>query len=143
MSLKNQIIVIVVYYFIPLLYLRCFLYGLKRYQLTNSSYKKRKQGETFKEWLLYSRYTEEIPRILRILYYIVLLIHPVCIIISLLLYLIKPVLSFNIGKIFVISIVGFDTAWMLVIALLFWSNSPDYAYQRWIARKHGQKRGKK
>ena len=80
MSFKNQCVVILLCYFISLLFVRGFLYGIKRYQLNNSAYKKRKKGETFKEWLFYSRYKEEIPKMLRVLYYTVLVIHPVCLI---------------------------------------------------------------
>ena len=78
MSLKNQIVVIFLCFLVSFIYIRGFLYGIKRYQLNNSAYKKRKKGETFKEWLFYIRYKEEIPKILRVLYYSVLIIHPTC-----------------------------------------------------------------
>ena len=80
MSLRNQIIVILLCFLISFFELRVFLYGIKRYQLNNSAYRKRKKGENFKEWLFYSRYKEEIPKILRTLYYSVLIIHPTCLI---------------------------------------------------------------
>lgn len=141
MSFKNQVIVILLCYFISFLFVRGFLYGIKRYQLNNSAYKKRKKGESFKEWLFYSRYMEEIPKILRILYYFVLLTHPMCLITCVFVYLIK--LPFNVGEIFATAIAGFDVVWMLVISLIFWSPGRDYAYERWITKKRGQKRGKK
>ena len=139
MIFKNQVIVILLCYFISLLFVRGFLYGIKRYQLNNSAYKKRKKGETFKEWLFYSRYKEEIPKILRILYYIVLIIHPMCIIAA----LFACIIPLNLGKAIEFFIAGFDAFWMLVIALLFWSPGPGYAYERWIAKKRGQNRKKK
>lgn len=141
MSFKNQVIVILLCYLISLISLRSFLYGIKRYQLNNSAYKKRKKGETFKEWLFYCRYKEEIPKMLRVLYYIVLIIHPVCLIACVLVYIIK--LSLNLGEALAIFIVGFDVVWMLVIELLFWSPRRDYAYERWITKKRGQNRKKK
>ena len=141
MSFKNQVVVILGCYFISLLFVRGFLYGIKRYQLNNSAYKKRKKGETFKEWLFYSRYKEEIPKILRVLYYSVLIFHPACLIACLFAHTIK--LPLIIGKTFAIAIASFDVIWMLVIALLFWSPGPDYTYERWITKKRGQKRKKK
>lgn len=141
MSFKNQVIIIILCYFVSFLFIRGFLYGIKRYQLNNSAYKKRKKGESFKEWLFYNRYTEEIPKMLRLLYYFVLLIHPTCLITCVLVHFIE--LSFNVGEIFVIAIASFDVVWMLIISLLFWSPRHDYAYERWISKKNGVKRDKK
>ena len=141
MNLTNQIVVIFLCNIISFIYIRGFLYGIKRYQLNNSAYKKRKNGETFKEWLFYSRYKEEIPKILCVLYYTVLIIHPVCLMACLFTYIIT--LPLNIGGLLAIFIAGFDAIWMLVIALLFWSPGRDYAYGRWITKKRGQNRKKK
>ena len=141
MSFKNQVIVIILCNFISLLFVRGFLYGVKRYQLNNSAYKKRKKGETSKEWLFYNRYKQEIPKILRVLYYTILIIHPVCLITCLLAYIIT--LSLNFGEALAIFIAGFDVIWMFVIALLFWSPGRDYAYERWITKKCGHNRKKK
>ena len=141
MSLRNQIIVIILMFFLSFCSLRVFLYGIKRYQLNNSAYKKRKKGENFREWLFYTRYKEEIPKILRVLYYAVLIIHPVCVITCLLTHI--TILPINVGEALAIFIAGFDVIWMLVLALLFWSPGPDVAYERWITKRRGQKRRKK
>ena len=141
MSVKNQIIVILLSFLIAFLDVRGFLYGIKRYQLNNSAYKKRKKGENFKEWLFYSRYKEEIPKILRVLYYTVLIIHPTCLIVCLFVHILT--LPLNLGEALAFFIAGFDVVWMLVIGLLFWSPGPGYAYERWITKKRGQKRKKK
>lgn len=141
MSFKNQVIVILLCYFLIFLFDRSFFYGIKSYQLNNSAYKKRKKGETFKEWLFYSRYKEEIPKILRILNYIILIIHPACLIACMCAYFMT--LSFNLGGALAIFIAQFDAVWILVIKLLFWSPGPDFAYERWIKKKRGQNRKKK
>ncbi|MBE6548217.1 MAG: hypothetical protein E7667_04990 [Ruminococcaceae bacterium] len=140
MNFKNQIIVIALCYFISFVFLRGFLYGIKRYQLNNSAYKKRKKEESFKEWLFYNRYTAEIPKILRTLYCLVLISHPACLITCVIVHFIE--LSFNVGQMLAIGIAGFDVLWMLLIALLFWSPKPDFAYGRWIPKKKGQKHDK-
>lgn len=141
MSLRNQVILIISLFLFSFIYIRLFFCGIKRYQLNLSAYKKRKKGETFKEWLFYSRYKEEIPKILRYLYYTVLLIHPVFLIFCMLAHIIK--FSFNLGEALAIFIAEFDCIWVLILALLFWSPGQKYAYERWIAKKRGQKRKKK
>ena len=141
MSIKGQIVVILLCFCISFLYMRGFLYGIKRYQLNNSAYKKRKKGERFKEWLLYGRYIDEIPKILLRLYYSVLLIHPVCLVLCVFFHTIKRLDNFC--EVFVKILACFDAAWIIIIALLFWSSKPDYAYERWIAKKRGMKRSKK
>ena len=123
--------------FLPL---RSFLYGIKRYQLNKSAYKKRKKGENFKEWLFCSRFKEEIPKIVRLLYYAVLIIHPGGVIVCL---FADTILSLDFGGALAISIAGFDVVWMLAIALLFWTHGSGLAYERWIAKKRGQNRKKK
>ena len=140
MSFRNQIIVIALTFFLSFCDIRHFLWGVKRYQLNNSAYKKRKKGESFKEWLFYIRYTKEIPKILRLLYYTVLLIHPISLIVCVFLYFIK--IPF-VGGVIAITVAGVDAVWMLAIALLFWTPGSDYAYERWILQQRGQKRGKK
>ena len=141
MLTKHAIFIILGLYFMAFMYLRCFLYGVKRYQLNNSAYKKRKKGETFKEWLFYSKYKEEIPKILRILYYTVLIIHTACLIACALTYIIK--LPSNLCKVLAMFIVHFDVIMVLVLALLFWSPHPECPYERWITKKRGQKRKKR
>jgi len=141
MSLGRQFILILIGYSLALIFIRGFLYGVKRYQLNNSAYKKRKRQESFKEWLFYSRYKEEIPKILRILYFVVLIVHPVAIIACLFVYLIK--VPWNIGEMLAIHIFRFDFIWIMAIALLFWSPGPDFAFDRWIKKTRGQKPKKK
>ena len=138
MSFYRESIVILLVFLIAFLHIRMFLLGLKTYQLNNSAYRKRKKGETFKEWLFYSRYKEEIPKMLRVLYYTVLVIHPVCLIACVFTHIIT--LPLNLGEALAFFIAGFDVVWMLVIALLFWNPGRDYAYERWITKKRGQNR---
>lgn len=139
MGLKRQIFVNIICFLLSFIYIRCFLSGIKTYQLNNSAYKKRKKGETFKEWLFYSRYKEEIPKILRVLYYSFLIIHLACLITCLFAYIIT--LSLNIGFILTMSMFYLDAACMFVIQLLFWSpRQRKMVYERWITKKRGQKR---
>lgn len=126
---------------LPFVYIRCFFYGVIRYQINKSTYKKRRKGMNLKEWILYTRFTDELPVILRVLYYSVLVIHPVCLIVLVIVYL--AALSSSVAEATIHVLAGFDCVWMLAIMLLFWSPKADYDYGRWISRKRGQRRGKK
>lgn len=137
MIFRDQMIVTILIYLVCLFYIRGFIYGIKRYQLNNSAYKKRKKGESFIEWLTYSRYKEEIPKIFIILYYFVVIIHPVVIVACICIR--SAELGSNLGYIFVTTLIIVDSLWMGAIALLFWSPGKDYAYKRWITKRRGQK----
>lgn len=141
MNFNRQVIVIIICYFLSFIFIRGFLYGAIRYQVNNSAYKKRKEGKTFKEWLFYTRDTKELPKILHILYCVILFIHPIALIICTIFYFVK--LSTNIGEAVTFLIAGFDVFLMLTIALLFWSPGPGFAYERWITPKGGTRKKKR
>ena len=141
MSIQNQILVVFLMLFLVFWYLRGFFHGLKRYQLNKSAYKKRKEGETIKEWLLFSRYKEEIPAILRIFYHSVLLVHLASMAACTVIWIAKlpPAIGSAIPK----AIMWFDTFWIAVIMLFFWSpRRSAFVYERWITKKRGQRKGK-
>lgn len=140
MEIKAELLVIFLCFLVAFFYLRGFLWGIKLYQLNKSAYKKRKQSENFKDWLLYCKYKEELPKILRVLYYFVLLIHPLCAAICLLLHWIQHFAMA--GQLLAKGIIAFDCVWMLTLALLFWKPTSGYDYERWITKKRGQKEKK-
>lgn len=137
MSIQGQIIVILLCFFISFLYIRGFLYGVKRFQLNNSAYKKKKKQESFIEWLTYSRYKDEIPKIALVFYFSILLIHLICIIVCVICYIINQLPET--GQLLAKIVFYFDMVWIIAVALLFWSPGRGYAYERWITKKRGQK----
>ena len=138
--LSEQLIVDAGVFFVSFVAIRAFLGGLIRYLLNNSAYKKRKKGETFKEWLFYSRYKEEIPRRLRRFYFFILFIHPASMIASIVQYFIAFPPHVDLGYLLSSTIFLFDAVWITVTALLFWTPGRGLAYERWISKKHGKKR---
>ena len=60
------------------------------YQLNKNAVKKRKKGMTLKEWFLYTRYREEIPKLLLFLYFVIVIGHPLVLAICFLLFLLGP-----------------------------------------------------
>lgn len=133
MRFLNQVIVISLCFFISFIFLRGFLYGLKRYRLNNSAYKKRKKGETVKEWFLYSRYKDQLPKLFLYFYYSNILVHLLGLTVCVLFHMIN--LSRDIGGTIAKVIACYDATWIVIIALLFWSPGRKYSYERWITKR--------
>lgn len=138
MRFLNQIIVISLCFLISVIFLRGFLYGIKRYRLNNSAYKKRKKGETIKEWFFYSRYKDIIPKFFLHFYCSNILAHLFAMIVCTLFRIMS--LSSNAGGIVAIVIACFDALWIVIIALLFWNPGRTYSYERWITKHTNGKR---
>ena len=142
MSFELQIVVIVVMHLVMFLGFRGFFDGIASYQLNRSAYKKRRKGQTLKEWLLCSRFKNEIPKILLFLYYSTALLH-IC---SLLACILLHFLGFGIvvGDIIARIIFCFDNGIMFILTVLFINPKlgvPDFS--RWITKRRGQKPKKK
>lgn len=82
----EQILAIFLLWILSLIFARGFLYGLKFYQLNNSAYKKRVKGQTLKEWFLYSRFRDVIPKGLLVFYFLIMWIHLIAILLCAVLY---------------------------------------------------------
>ena len=144
MSFERQVLGIFVTYLLVYPSIRSFLSGIKRYQLNNSAYKKRRKSENFIDWLFYRKYKEEIPKRLRLLHHVVLIIHPACFVACLIVHITGLTLHFDIGYILVTSLIFFDVFWVLMLTLLFWTPGIDRnKYERWIKKRRGQKRRKR
>lgn len=142
MNLQRQVALIAICYFLSFWCIRQELSGIIMYQLNNSAWKKRKKGMTFKEWLLYTRYREEIPKTLLLLYFVIMVIHSLGLAICFLLHLLGPFpeIGGNIAK----GIMWFDIGWLVILEVAFW-NWPYRApkYSRWIKKKRGMPPKKK
>lgn len=115
--------------------LRGHMSGMIYYQLNNNAYKKRKKGQTFKEWLFNSRFKEEIPKVFLLLYYFELIINPFYIIVYLLLIIINS--PYDVLRMFFLIACCSDFAMILLLELLFRGHG-DEPYARWIKRKRGR-----
>ena len=135
MSIREQLFVISGMFFIGVFYIRGFIGGLLDYQLNRKAYNKRKEGQSLKEAILYSRFRNEIPNILLILYYLVLIIHAIAVIVCFSFNITN--LNSNIGDFITRVIFYFDGFWMIILQLMFWRSKPGFAYERWISKKRG------
>ena len=138
MNLGRQILVVVLSFGLSFIFIRSFIHGIKRYQLNTSAYKKRKKGETFKEWFLYSRYREEIPGVIIILYFAVIAVHALVLLTCIINNFINPL--DDLGRILATAIFYLDGIWTLCISLLFWQKKPGFKYERWIEKRRGNKK---
>lgn len=141
MDLEGEIFVIVASYLLSFYFIRGFFGGVKIYLLNNNARKKRNKGQTFKEWFLYSRYRKEIPKILLILYFVIVIIHPLILILCIIFNYIDP--SNEIGPELARGIFLFDGLWIVAIKLLFWQVKPGLKYERWLTKKGGNRKYKK
>lgn len=135
MRLQNQIAIIILCWALAFISIRSLLSGIISYQLNNSAYKKRKKGMRFKEWFFYSRYREEIPKILLLLYFVIVFGHSLMVLVCLLLHLVGPYPE--IGGVLTEGVMIFDFAWTVLYGLMFWSRDSAPAYSRWIKKKRG------
>ena len=110
----------------------------ERLSVEHQCHKKRNKGQTFKEWFLYSRYREEIPKILLILYFVVVAIHPLVLIFCVIFSFIKPLEW--VGPVLAKGISAFDVIWILILHILFCQIKPGYKYERWIERRKGNRK---
>lgn len=97
---------------------------------------------TFKEWFLYTRYREEIPKILLFLYFFIVIGHPLVLLVFFLIYLMGPYPEI-VGNL-VKGVAAFDIGWQLIYAIAFWdwpNRLPKYS--RWIKKKRGMPPKKK
>lgn len=133
MNFFQQISLILICFVVSFIVLRMFLYGVKRFVLNNSAYKKRKKEETFWEWLSYKRFRNDIPKILIFLYVAVMAIDILALLLCFALYIFQ--IQNQLGEIIAKCIFYFTAIWMLIIAILFWTRGKQTPYGRWITKR--------
>lgn len=141
MSLERQIGLIIICWILALFYIRWLLCGVIAFQLNNSARKKRKKGQSLKERFLYTRYREEIPKILIFLYFVIVFGHPSVLLICVVLHIFGPYP--DIGGILAKGVGLFDLAWAAIYSIMFWGRDDDAVYSRWIKKKRGMPPKKK
>lgn len=135
-------IILVLCWVLTFFSIRLELSNIIEYQLNKNAFKKRKKGMTFKEWFLYTRYREEIPKILLFLYFFIVIGHPLVLLVFFLIYLMGPYPEI-VGNL-VKGVAAFDIGWQLIYAIAFWdwpNRLPKYS--RWIKKKRGMPPKKK
>lgn len=115
--------------------IRWYLWGIKIYPLNPSARKKRKKGETIREWFFYTRYRQEIPKFFLGLYFVVLIVNVAAILAWIVQHFMGPYP--DVGYLIFLCLAAFDGAWMLLLRLMFWSRDGDMPYERWAPKKRG------
>ncbi|WP_457945426.1 hypothetical protein [Caproiciproducens sp. LBM24188] len=75
--MEDEFIVVLSMLALTIFFLRWIYWSVIDFQLNKKTRKERKKGQTFKEWLLYSRYRKEIPKPLLYLYFGVWISHSI------------------------------------------------------------------
>lgn len=115
--------------------IRWYLWGIKIYPLNSSARKKRKKGETIREWFFYTRYRQEIPKFFLGLYFVVLIVNMAALLVWIVQHFMGPYP--DVGYLIFLCLAAFDGAWMLLLRLMFWSRDGDMPYERWAPKKRG------
>ena len=131
----DQIFVIIGLFLLSFWMIRWYLWGIKTYPLNTSARKKRKKGETIREWFFYTRYRQEIPKFFLGLYFVVVILNAAAILAWIVQHFIGPYP--DVGYLIFLCLVAFDGAWMLLLRLMFWSRDGDMPYERWVPKKRG------
>ena len=117
--------------------IRWYLWGIKIYPLNPSARKKRKKGETIREWFFYTRYRQEIPKFFLGLYFVVLIVNVAAILVWVVQHFMGPYP--DVGYLIFLCLAAFDGAWMLLLRLMFWSRDGSMPYERWVPKKRGMR----
>ena len=117
--------------------IRWYLWGIKIYPLNPSARKKRKKGETIREWFFYTRYRQEIPKFFLGLYVVVLIVNMAALLVWIVQHFMGPYP--DVGYLFFLCLAAFDGAWMLLLRLMFWSRDGSMPYERWAPKKRGMR----
>ena len=124
---------------ISFLYIRSILSSVKELYLKKRERENRKKGQTFKDWIFYTRYRDTIPKILLRLYFVIIVIHPLIFLLAVLCLWIKDLYIYiwNISK----GVFIFDAIYFWIITLLsFNPKSPWADYKRWIKWRNPKKK---
>lgn len=131
----DQLIGILLCWLLSFWIIRWYLRGIKIYPLNPSARKKRKKGETIREWFFYTRYRQEIPKFFLGLYFVVLIVNVAAILVWIVQHFMGPYP--DVGYLIFLCLAAFDGAWMLLLRLMFWSRDGDMPYERWAPKKRG------
>lgn len=131
----DQLIGILLCWLLSFWIIRWYLRGIKIYPLNPSARKKRKKGETIREWFFYTRYRQEIPKFFLGLYFVVLIVN----VAALLVWIVQHFMGLypDVGYLIFLCLAAFDGAWMLLLRLMFWSRDGSMPYERWVPKKRG------
>lgn len=134
MKITDELIVFTLLFFFMFISLRGFIMGICDYCLKKGERKKIKKGQSFKEWLLYSRFKNVIPKILLYLYYSFIISH----FIFDLFILVAIILNkfSNIVHSLTVDIIFIDFGILLILNIAFYTpKRGEYNYGRWIKKR--------
>lgn len=137
LNIYRQLLVITGMFILSFFYLRSFMNGIISYQINRSAYKKRMKQKSFRNWLLFTRFRDVIPKGYIVFYNFLILLHIGADVICIFCSLLKC--SQSVGPVIAEYILNFDCLWMIILRLFFWTPGRRIPYERWITKKRGMK----
>lgn len=132
MSYSRQVLSILLIYLLFYINIRWIIASLKDYYYNNSSQKKIKKTETFKERFFYKKYPK-IPKIFIVLHNFVLVIHPIALILCVVFNHIEQLNRF--APYLVDGLLAVNSIWIIIIFVMFWSpTSTKFRFDRWLKK---------
>lgn len=125
-------IVFVLLYFLTMVEMRLFMNELTMFYYNKSRIKKIKKEENIIDKLLYWKYKDRVPKLFYILYYLMLLLHPIAIIAYLILSKISLLESYANWVIGAVAL--YDFIYVNGILILFWSNKSGWNFGKWLKK---------
>lgn len=136
--MENAIVGTIAGFIFEWFFIRGLITGLVKYKLNRSAFNKRKKDQTIKEWFLYLRFRDLIPKSWIVLYFWYLLSNPI----TLVIYVILSLLGLaTIGASILKTILMINFVSSLGIGMALWKcGHGDYYYERYFQK---EKRNKK
>nr|WP_319489336.1 hypothetical protein [uncultured Caproiciproducens sp.] len=132
----GDILVMPLVFLLAFFLLRWLYVSIIHYQLNSSAKKKRKKDQTFKEWLLYSRYRNEIPQFLIYFYFIFIILNFVIFILAILFYTLN---NADFVHLAFITMVCIDYGITFILDTCFYGRRKNgqtyYKVERWVKKR--------
>ena len=137
MLLRYQLIIIFVVLSLTFMHLHSFIVGIADYKLNKSAFKKRKQGQTFVEWLLFSRFRQEIPKGWIVFFISLCSTYLFVALTCVFLYICNEDVSFWLGKKITLGVIMVFLLYLSIDFVLFYSREPEKFtnYDKWFKKR--------
>lgn len=137
-TVPYQFLAVTLCFLLSFFFQRGFLWSVKNYYLNTSARKKRAKGQTFKEWFFYTRYRNEIPKLLLWLYFFSVIFHLLVLVCIAVAAAVEPFQILT--SLFTRIIFFYDKAFILLIGILFWQPRGGFKIDRWISKPKRKKK---
>ena len=136
MLLRYQLFILFMSFSLFFVPIHSFLFDIAGYKLNKSAFKKKKKGQTFVEWLLFSRFRQEIPKGWIVFFWIFCSMFFVAAITCILIFWFDKDLSFWLGRTITLGVYAIFLFYCLIHCVLFYSRKPgETKFDKWFKKR--------